>query len=150
MTARNQVFAQIGTIRGGSGSAKAAQASAKMITDKLSKILQSFKGVAEPAMMEALEPTFQITQDWCPTATGKLKSSGYLAVAEFRGEPRVEIGYGKGGVPEYAPLVHERVEVHHKAPTRAKWLEQGVLADTNGIMHRIQLAYARHWKSLGG
>jgi hypothetical protein len=73
--------------------------------------------------VEALEPTFDKSQELVPVLTGALKRSGFLGVGESRGKKVAEIGYGRGGVPFYAARVHEDLDVYHKPPTQAKFLE---------------------------
>lgn len=150
-TRKREVHVQIGATRITRASAYAsqvtfnqvAQAQGRAITDSLLEIYRSFEIMSPDVMMDALEPTFQISQDWCPVDTGDLKASGYLAVTEYRGKPRVEIGYAKGGTPWYAEQVHEDVEMQHTPPTRAKWLQQAVMFDLNGIWHRLGLGYMK-------
>lgn len=59
---------------------------------------------------------FELSQLWCPVDTGALRSSGKI----------VENSLGTYSIKystPYAVHVHEIMENRHKAPTRAKWLE---------------------------
>lgn len=102
----------------------------KLYTDQLEEYMPNDLGLA-------LEPTFQISQERVPVKTGDLQASGYLAVESFRGGARVEIGYGKGGVPDYAVAVHEMTDIHHASPTGAKYLEAPLNEDFFNIQQRI-------------
>lgn len=87
-------------------------------------------------MANALEPTMELSLTYCPVAEGDLKASAYLAVEKYRGGARVEMGYGKGGHPDYAIYVHE-MPYQHEAPTRDKFLEVAVDEDYFNIVQRI-------------
>lgn len=93
---------------------------------------------ASPEVLkEALEPTFAMSQEIVPVRTGDLKESGYLEVRSFRGSAQVEIGYGKGGQPDYAVMVHENPDMHHAAPTQYKFLQQPLEQDIDNVKQRI-------------
>src|SRR5688572_19369077 len=86
-------------------------------------ILDIFKQLEDESpeiMIDVLEPTFIKSQTYTPYDKGPLVNSGYLEENSFRGQPRVEMGYGKGGYPHYAALQHENMGFYHKPPTRAK------------------------------
>lgn len=89
-------------------------------------------------VLEALEPTYKKSQDYCPVDTGSLKESGYLEVIGRGRNPTVAMGYGRGGYPSYAPVVHEDTTMRHAAPTRAKWLQGALEEDYNAIIRRLQ------------
>ncbi len=88
-------------------------------------------------LLDALRPTFEKSQILVPVKSGDLKGSGYLEKSTFRGNPQVEIGYGRGGVPHYAVFVHERTDLHHDGPTQAKFLQQPLEEDFQDIQTRI-------------
>lgn len=119
----------------------AAKQSAKAITDSILDILDQFEQASEDLMLEALEPTFELSKKYCPVDTGDLVASGYLEKVGFRGKPRVEIGYGRGGNPDYAAYVHEMVDIPHVAPTRSKWLQAAVMEDLDNIYNRLGASY---------
>lgn len=106
-------------------------------------LVEHLEGITPEILMDALEPTFEISQEYCPEDTGRLKDSGYLEITEFRGRPSVEIGYGRGGEPPYAATVHENMEWRHKAPTRAKWLQVALTEDEQNIQARLAYDYRR-------
>jgi hypothetical protein len=148
VTKRLRVKANIGKSRGAAGRfhashTAAAQRSAKAITDEILRIFDQFEEASEEIMLEALEPTMALADSYCPVDTGAMLASGYLEVTTFRGKPRVEIGYGKGGVPDYTAYVHENMEMSHDPPTRAKWLQAAVMEDLGGIYSRLGAGYKR-------
>lgn len=113
----------------------------RAIIDRYKKLVRGLEDVTPEIMLAALEPTFEKSQEYCPKDTGKLVESGYLQITQFRGKPRVEIGYGLGGDPAYAAAVHENLEWRHKAPTRAKWLQVALEEDAGEIQNRVAAAY---------
>lgn len=69
---------------------------------------------------------FNESQKQVPVRYGALRGSGTLTVASE--DPfEVDIGYG-GSAAGYALWVHENLAAHHKAPTKAKYLEDPVNA----------------------
>lgn len=116
----------------------------KSIRDQLNTITKGYEtliaelgGQSAEVLYESLVPTFALSQKYVPVDTGKLKASGFLDVDKNATNPRVVIGYGKEGNPEYAVFVHELMEVNHKAPTRAKFLLAALEEDENNIQTRI-------------
>ncbi len=116
------------------------QAQSKAMTDALLDVLNQLEWASEDIMLEALEPTFELSKTLCPVDTGKLIESGYLEKTSFRGKPRVELGYARGGSPWYAVLVHER-PVYHAEPTTWKWLQKALDQDFDNIWGRIVFGY---------
>lgn len=116
---------------------RSARASMAQIIRNYRKFVQNVEKATPEVILAALEPTFELSQEYCPVDTGAMVASGYLEITNFRGKPRVEIGYGKGGNPEYTAKVHENMEYNHKAPTRAKWLQIALEQDANNIQDRI-------------
>lgn len=88
-------------------------------------------------LAEALEPTLDLSKEYCPVDTGKLVGSAYLAKESFRGGARVEIGYARNGDPDYAVIVHEQVHVGHAPPTSAKFLQRAIDEDYYNILQRV-------------
>jgi hypothetical protein len=78
-----------------------------------------------------------------PVDTGRLRQSHYAAPPKDspRG-PSVQIGYGT----DYAVAVHERTEVSHSEPTKAKYLEGPVNAAKRGYASRIARRAWRFFK----
>lgn len=101
----------------------------KLFTDQLEEFMPNDLGLA-------LEPTFELSLEYCPIKTGELRESGYLAVEGFRGGARAEIGYGKGGNPAYTIAVHE-LDYKHEPPTQSHWLLVAMNEDFFNIQTRI-------------
>lgn len=115
----------------------------KALQNELVDIMDQFEAVTPDIVIEVLQPTFDKSQEYCPHKTGDLRDSGYLESVGYRGQPRVEMGYARGGIPRYAVLVHEMVEVPHAAPTRSKFLEAAINEDFNSIIDNVQVAYMK-------
>lgn len=113
----------------------------KSIMQDLQYIIDETEGVTPEIMKEALEPTLELSAVYCPKDTGALVESRYLEVTSFRGNPSVEMGYAKGGNPDYAAYVHEMVQIPHKPPTQAKFLERAVNEDIGNIIDRVVQGY---------
>lgn len=111
------------------------------LTDALEEILQSFEDESPEIMLEAMGPIFQHSQELCPKLTGDLVRSGYLEISSRGKIPTVEIGYAKGGNPRYAVYVHEMVQIPHKPPTQAKFLEVAVLQGLDDLEKRLERGY---------
>lgn len=118
-------------------------AQVKALKDDLEYIMEQFENVTPEIAKESLEPTLALAKTYTPHKTGALRDSGYVEIVGFRGQPRVEIGFAKGGNPRYAVLVHEMVEVPHAAPTRSKFLEAAVNEDVDNIIDRVADGYRR-------
>lgn len=91
-------------------------------------------------MVDALRPTLDISNTYCPVETGELRGSGYVeARKRGRSGPTAEIGYGKNGQAPYAVFVHENPVFYHEPPTQAKFLQRAMDEDSGNIMDRIGL-----------
>jgi len=121
--------------------ADSMRASTRELEDVLLKLLKDIEGASADIMINALQPTFALSQVYCPVDTGALLASGYLEVTEYRNNPRVECGYARGGNPSYAVVVHEDPRFHHKPPTRYKWLQSAMLEDLPNIFDRLGKEY---------
>lgn len=134
--------ASIGVKRG----PNAAREGMNQVVDNYRRLCEHMEKVSPEVLYQALEPAFELSKEYCPVDTGSMLASGYLEITEFRGTPTVEIGYGKGGKPEYTTTVHENLEYKHKDPTRAKWLQTALAEYAQDIQDRIN----REYKAAGG
>jgi hypothetical protein len=108
---------------------KEIEANFKAYTDHLEEVI--------PEVLKwAMEDTFEKSRTYCPKDTGRLVDSGYLEVEKFKDGSRCELGYGRGGTPHYAIVVHE-VPMAHIEPTRYKWLEAAIDEDYYQILQKI-------------
>lgn len=115
----------------------------KAISDALLNIFDQFEGATGNIMLDAMEPTFEKSQEYVPKLTGDLMNSGYLENVGSSRKPIIQIGYGKGGSPDYTVYVHEMVDIPHQSPTRAKFLQAAVMEDLDLIYQRLGLGYKR-------
>lgn len=92
---------------------------------------------APDILMEALEPTLELAKSYTPYHTGALRDSGYLESSYSRGRSQVEIGFGRGGSPDYTAYVHENLDMQHASPTSAKFLEKALEEDWVNVTERI-------------
>lgn len=119
----------------------------QVITKDMLYIIEQFEDVTPELMVEVLQPIFDESQVLVPKDTGALKDSGYLEiVSNSRGDQRVEMGYGKNGSPDYAVYVHEMVQIPHRPPTQAKFLEKPLNEGLLGIIDTLAAKY----KEFGG
>lgn len=120
---------------------KSVREQTKSMEDALVKILKSFEEVSEEVIIEALKPTMEKAKTYTPKDTGALVNSAYLEKVMFRGKPKVEFGFARGGVPPYATEVHENLAFQHAVPTQAKFLEVAVQEDLVNIYRRLAYYY---------
>lgn len=123
------------------GYVKAVNTGMKELEKNLLSILDQFANVTPEIMKGALQPMFDLSQEYVPVRGGTLKESGYLEIVERGGRPFVEIGYAKGGSPDYAVYVHEMIEIPHTAPTRSKFLEHAVNEAVGDTIDRLVADY---------
>jgi len=102
--------------------------------------------VSVPVMVQALEPTKVLAEYYTPKKTGKLVNSSYLEATSKGRNPRVELGFAKGGDPDYAVYVHEMVEIPHAEPTRSKFLQAALTEDLPNIYQRLVDGYAEAFR----
>lgn len=120
------------------GYARAMNAQFKAIMDSYKKMLDVIDEVVPDIMVEALEPTLKLAQYYCPKDTHRLVNSGFVEKRpSTRNQMNAVIGFAKNGFPDYAAIVHERVDIPHAAPTRSKFLETALLEDMGNVFGRI-------------
>jgi hypothetical protein len=117
----------------------------EVVIQPLQEIFDGLEEASADICMAALEPTFEKSQVYVPKDTGDLADSGYLEVVKTSKGPVVEIGYGRAGSPSYAVAVHERTDIQHQEPTRAKFLEAAVTEDLGEIRDRVYAGYRKVW-----
>lgn len=124
-----------GSMAGGAQQALNAgfQQSMEEILGNLREFISFLDGVTPDILIEAVEPTFGKALDYCPVEHGDLRASGYLESRAYRGGAEVEVGFGRGGKPDYAIYVHE-IPASHEAPTRDKFLESAFDEDYFSII----------------
>lgn len=147
--ARRLVRARVGSGRITSNVGEAEAAYTRSIRSQMEQIernitdfIQEVTDQTSDILLEALQPTFDKSQQYVPLLTGRLKESGYLEGTKTASGGTVTIGYGKAGDPGYAVFVHEMTGYYHKPPTRAKFLQAALEEDMEAIQDRIIKAYA--------
>lgn len=108
----------------------------KTIRDNLSKVIKAINTSSPQALEYALTPMFNTSQRLVPKKTLELKRSGFLEARRTAYGATVAIGYGRGGKPIYAPIVHERTELHHANGTQAKYLQEAVQRHIRNVPRR--------------
>lgn len=102
------------------------------------KLIDTVKGITPEALEAALAPTFEKSQGYCPVDTGALVDSGSIeSGVEIGDKAFCRISYGNGGQIHYAAIVHERTDLHHTFPTRAKFLQSAVEEDMGDLRSRF-------------
>ena len=131
-----QVFR--GEFRGGSqqAMAEAFKASLSDLIGDLTTFFNAVSNITPAVCIEALEPTLGKSLEQVPRETGELADSAYLEVRETKKGALVEIGYGRGGNPNYAIFVHE-MPYQHAAPTKNKFLQDPLEEDYFQIVNSI-------------
>lgn len=114
----------------------------KTITNEITSIFSQLENATPQILLDAIQPTYEKSKVYCPKRTGRLVNSAYLEITSFRGSPRVECGYARGGDPPYAVAVHELVEQYHRPPTRSKWHQAAMLEDLDQIRGRLITSYS--------
>ena len=118
----------------GSGVYGSASADISRIAGEFSRFIGHLKNSAPEVLHDSLVPTFEKSKEYCPVKTGELRDSGYL---EILANGQVVMGYGRGGNPDYAPIVHEDTTISHASPTRSKWMEAALKEDEGAIFTRL-------------
>jgi uncharacterized protein YnzC (UPF0291/DUF896 family) len=121
---------------------ESVRAGMKQLMDNVNYIFEQFEEITPEIMIDVLQPIFDESQVLVPQRTGALKQSGFLRVASGRtGNIWVEMGYADGGEPFYAAYVHEMVQIPHRPPTQAKFLEKPLNDHMLGIIDELALRY---------
>lgn len=144
------VRAQIGILRPSPGTERSdAQQSAAAITRTLVNILSGAAKRSPNVIIKALRPAFKLSKTYVPVDTGALKKSGFLEKVRNPTAPGVQIGYGRYGRPHYAAVVHENLNVKHKPPTRAKFLQDAINESLGQIQRDLGVGYEEVQQSGG-
>jgi hypothetical protein len=143
MAGRPKPF-HVGTMSRGNAydSGRALQADA---TKGMNALVQNFAGFCEwlgvevmpEVLVEALEPTMDLSDKYAPKDTGVMVNSRYNEVRGSRAGPRAEVGYNKHGEAPYTIFVHEMPQFYHNPPTQYKFLERALNEDTPEIVGRL-------------
>lgn len=110
-------------------------------TKELQRALEKLGKQALPEAGKALYAEAELimtdSKKQCPVDTGTLRSTGYVEQPEASGDQvTVQMGYGGPAAP-YAIWVHERLDLRHNPPTKAKFLEDPVKAAAPKLPARL-------------
>lgn len=110
----------------------------RTVAKNLEEVVNKIQGATPEAIEYGLKPMWDLSQKYVPVDTGDLKSSGQFLVEQRGDKIEASISYGLGGKPEYAVYVHERLDVSHKAPTRAKFLQTAMNEKLGRVRPRVR------------
>lgn len=113
-----------------------------VINARYTDIIRKLRLASVEAIHEALKPAFEKSQIYVPVRYGTLKESGRIEVSEIGGG-RIQghILYGNAS-SRYAAIVHERTDLHHKVPTRAKFLQLAMEEEFDSMLAHLAVVYA--------
>lgn len=134
-----------GSFAGGSEQALRQQFNASMqeVLENMQRVIDFTEGALPEIVVDVLKPTFEKSQLLCPVRSGALKDSGYLEARQLSsGRTEAEMGYGRGGDPDYAIYVHE-MPIWHNPPTTDKFLQKPVDEDYPTFAPRLAEAVRR-------
>lgn len=108
------------------------------ILSNYAQLIRNVRNVLPDVLEEALRSTFNKSLMYCPVDTGLLVKSGRLISGRgSNGRAFARISYGNEGAIHYASIVHERTDLHHDAPTRAKYLQSAMEEDLGEFKSRL-------------
>lgn len=93
--------------------------------------------VVPEVLVEALEPTMELSDHYAPKDTMKMVNSRYNEVRRRGGSYRAEVGYNKDGSAPYTIFVHEMPQFYHAPPTQSKFLQRALDEDMPEIIGRL-------------
>ena len=111
------------------------------IVNRYRQLIAHAVGVTPEFLVFALQPVFDKSQEYVPVRTGALKRSGYIEAQQQSGGAIAEVGYARGGQPQYATLVHELVDIPHAPPTRSKFLQAALEEEFPRVQQTVLEGY---------
>lgn len=130
---------QISLRKGSTADAKAAMAS---IVSNYNMLINNLNGATPDIIMNAMQPVFDKSQEYCPVDTSALIASGIVFLeTDAQNRPKVTIQYGDEDA-WYAALVHESVWLNHAPPTRAKFLQNAMEEEIDQFITSMAVDYA--------
>lgn len=109
-------------------------------------IIRQLRSVTGEALRQALEPVFEKSHVYVPVDKGNLKASGRVVISESNaGRISGYIIYGDASA-RYAPIVHERTDLQHKSPTRAKFLQFAMEEEFDNLLATLAMTYASEFR----
>lgn len=117
-----------------------ARSSMAEITQRYSNIVKRLKQVTPEAIRHALTPAYELSQMYVPVDTGNLRATGLIRVTEEGNTIVGNINYGGPDAP-YAAIVHERMDLRHTPPTRAKYLQSAMEEEYSSFLIYLATTY---------
>lgn len=129
----------------GSGASATRDVRAQMadVQKAFEAVINNVEEATVEAIREGLQPVYDKSQALVPVLTGALKESGFIEVEKRASGAHGVVGYARGSHPPYAAIVHERLDLHHEAPTQAKFLEAAVMEELPKFEARLVAAMSR-------
>ena len=121
-----RIGGRVGTIKRVAGIGKVIRPDAIAILKRYTSFTKAVQAAGPFITKAAMQPAFDLSQVYVPKDTLALMKSGYLKVTRRSKNHTVQMGYGFGGTPHYAGIVHEVLEFKHESPTRAKYLTEAL------------------------
>lgn len=93
-------------------------------------------------LLQCAKLVLKVSRRYCPRKTGALRASGHVEVEGQGFGAKARVLYGGTEEVYYAAYVHENLWAWHRAPTKAKFLEDAfkeTLAQQRAIMERAVL-----------
>ncbi len=110
----------------------------RLIVANMKSITNGVHDLTPEAIRFGLQPMFDESQRLVPKDTLKLMHSGFLEVRKTTKGAEASMGYGRNNHPFYTIFVHERLDVAHKAPTQAKFLEAAINKHMGRFLPRVK------------
>lgn len=95
--------------------------------------------VLPEVLLDALDPTMDLSDHYAPKDTHQMVDSRYAELKKYQGHVYVEVGYNRNGEAPYTIFVHEMPQFYHEPPTRYKFLQTAMDEDTPEILGRIAI-----------
>ena len=120
------------------GRRRNAQDGFKQVEGNFIKLVNGINDVSEEVLTEILQAILDRAMELVPVNTGVLRDSNYIEVRPFKNGVAGEIGFAKGGIPHYGIIVHERLDLAHKPPTQAKFLQRAVQEHQDRVKSKVE------------
>lgn len=114
-----------------------------LLDKRFTKAIHDISGITPEAIRKALQPVYNLASFYCPVDTGVLRDSEYLEVRKEASGWIGWVGFAKGDHPNYAVIVHERLDLNHEYPTRAKYLQLAA----EQVANEIPSILSSHYRS---
>ena len=111
----------------------------KVVVNNMKRAVAHIEGVTAESLRFGLQPIFDKSQQLVPVDTGDLRRSAFIEVRKRAGHAEAVIGYARYGHPNYAALVHERLDFAHQKGKQAKFLEAAVNQHLGDFERRVVL-----------